>query len=413
MIHPRILSILQWDSFLATGFSSPNPPVAALATDIHGKILEHAYTQKTGSNHAERELYEKLKKKMNPIPEHILYLTLEPCTHYGKTPPCSNLILEYKPNQLIIGHKDPNPLVEKESQKILKNYFESNIKFIFSNELKDISKSFLNGFFQRIQHKKPKIILKSVVTKEGYYAPNNKNRTQISSNELRPFLQLLRAKVDAIMVGIGTIIHDKPSLTFEGIENLDLMVNVSPWEESIDIGFWDSLYEFSKYKITWEHHIEKINDYQPYRIFLIPQDLELNLLDEFLYKQKKIQERYPNSKCIFLIIEKIGIKNNKLINTLENFTNIYYISESNLVDSILSILTELGVNLLVVEGGNFLYSLFYPILNKDDDILIIQNNSISWNNGYQPMFWNQLKKLKWKKNVNSSESIMVFQKESY
>ena len=86
-------------SFKAMGKSSPNPPVACIITDTNNNILSFAETQINGTNHAEREAYSQYTSSQS----HNLYVTLQPCTHHGKTPPCSDLILKYHPKNLIIG----------------------------------------------------------------------------------------------------------------------------------------------------------------------------------------------------------------------------------------------------------------------------------------------------------------------
>lgn len=96
---------------MGMGYSSPNPPVACTITDLDDNILSEAYTQKVGENHAEKEAYRKLGNNFHR--PHKVYVTLEPCSHFGKTPPCLDLILTKKPQKIIIGSRDPNPLVQK------------------------------------------------------------------------------------------------------------------------------------------------------------------------------------------------------------------------------------------------------------------------------------------------------------
>ena len=92
----RIREELTRYSFVSTGYSSPNPPVACVLEDsVTGEILSSASTRKAGQNHAEREAYRLLREKFpnGKLPDHNAYVTLEPCSHYGKTPPCIDLFL--------------------------------------------------------------------------------------------------------------------------------------------------------------------------------------------------------------------------------------------------------------------------------------------------------------------------------
>lgn len=126
------------------GRTSPNPPVAACLLKANGDLIS-AGTCKAGKSHAERALYEKIS---NPG-LHDLYVTLEPCTHYGKTPPCSTLIQEKMPRSLTFGHLDPNPLVAQNT------FSYRGIQLYQEDSLAIASMPFLRGFFQRIKKKSP------------------------------------------------------------------------------------------------------------------------------------------------------------------------------------------------------------------------------------------------------------------
>jgi pyrimidine deaminase RibD-like protein len=115
------------------GFSSPNPPVACVITDLNDNILSSAHTQKTGFNHAEREAYLKLGENFSE--KHNLYVTLEPCSHFGRTPPCLDLLLKYKPQKVFLGIKDPNPLVKKtNSISILKENNDADTAMFYVSD---------------------------------------------------------------------------------------------------------------------------------------------------------------------------------------------------------------------------------------------------------------------------------------
>jgi len=145
-VNEEIYSKLVELSFQATGISSPNPPVACVITEIDGNIISTGYTQIIGNNHAEREAYSNFKN----VP-HYTFVTLEPCTHFGRTPPCLDLILQQKPKKLFIGNLDQNPIVKKNSN--LQKLSELGIEVILDENIKKISDSFLEGFFSRFYAK--------------------------------------------------------------------------------------------------------------------------------------------------------------------------------------------------------------------------------------------------------------------
>ena len=380
MIPSHILQELSINSFLALGFSSPNPPVACVITDENNKILSSAHTQKSGFNHAEKEAYEKLGSNFDQ--PHIIYVTLEPCSHFGKTPPCIDLILNKKPKKVILGSLDPNPIVrQRDSLNLLK---QNGIEYEFSEEIKEISEEFLSGFFMRINKNRPLVLIKSAVSVEGYYKQSSLEKIQITSNESNNISQCIRQSVDGIVVGSNTVKYDLPKLNFRSIKKINS--SVYPTKNI----YFNSIFHI----LSTEYLINIINDRQnqPYRIFVISNK-------NFPEKQFFIdQESIGINKTIFIQSENLTKENESLLFKYTS-NKIYKSSFENIKSTIFEIANKFGINSILVEGGNSLYKQFVIDLNKEDKIFEIQSN-ITINIGEKP-FWMD------KKEIQTKDSFQI------
>ncbi|MCB1176484.1 MAG: hypothetical protein KDK36_02790 [Leptospiraceae bacterium] len=364
-VPKKILRRLKELSLLASGYSSPNPPVACIISDLEGNILSEGYTQKTGFNHAEREAYEKLKNKNIP---HIVFVTLEPCSHYGRTPPCLNLILEYKPKKIFIGIKDPNPLVTQING--LSKVNSSQTEIIFSEEIKEISESFLSGFIQKITKKHPEYIFKTAVSKDNYFSTIDKKRINISSKESLQISSFLRSKIDAIVVGPATTRNDSPGLHFKGTENLDnlkyaLEIDKDPFFSTIFNGY-------NKSNFINEENQNLPERYQPFRIFFINSKYFPD--KEFFSKQEEILKKYPENYPIFIKLSKLSIESESILQKITN-REIIDSTKENPFYILDNLLASLGCNKVILEGGNFLYE-FAEDLTSYKILKIHSNNKL-------------------------------------
>lgn len=460
--EPILESIVR-ESFLALGYSSPNPPVAALLTNTNQQIISKAHTQRTGYNHAEREAYRIWEQDKNgkesivsgETNKHHLYVSLEPCSHFGRTAPCRDLILSKKPLSISVGSLDPNPLVSE--KRNIQIYKDAGIEWQLSQELKDASRDFLEPFFTRIEKKRPKMVLKSVVSKEGNYASKEDLSQAISNSSSNQALSLLRAKVDCILVGPKTLRIDNPSLDFripqaiadtltrmDSNHNLKSNSNTSSGQIissssskeafSKSFGFWQRLIAYAKDCSIWKEHFNQFFFYQPKRAFVVSESTDLH--PNFYENQKKIQEvlfiqiqeyfKIVNEKSevdvsllpevIFFVMSESNAKGNKdfraRLNELQGIPNSKFISipNQNFAKTILSKLAELGVNLLLVEGGNLLYQGFYDVLESQDEILYIQSKNTSISSGRSPVFADKLKNEIYREELDS-DTWKVFKKE--
>jgi len=184
----------------------PNPFVGAIVVCENGKIIGEGYHQKVGEAHAEVNAINNALQNGADLKKSTLYVTLEPCSHHGKTPPCTSLILEHKIPHVIIGSLDPNPLVSgieileksgvKVTKLILPEIQEMNTVFNINQQLK-----------------RPKYIIKTASTLNGKIADRDGKSQWISSETSRAFVHKeLRANVDGILSTAKTVIQDKARL---------------------------------------------------------------------------------------------------------------------------------------------------------------------------------------------------------
>lgn len=187
------------------GKVSPNPMVGCVIVKDN-RIIGAGFHEKYGHNHAEINA---INNSSEDIESATIYINLEPCSHYGKTPPCINKLIERKVKRVVIGTLDMNPLVGGKSvQQLVKNGIEVKVG-ILENECIELNKF----FFKHITTKLPYVTLKIAQTIDGKIADVNYNSKWITSKASRKFVHNLRASYDAVLVGKGTIVKDNPNLT--------------------------------------------------------------------------------------------------------------------------------------------------------------------------------------------------------
>lgn len=199
-------------AILGKGNTKTNPLVGCVIVK-NNQIVASGYHKKFGQAHAEKNAIEDLQKNYpknykNILKEATLYVNLEPCSHYGKTPPCANLIIKYKIKKVVIGTLDPNKKVNGKGYRKLKEKTDVIIG-VLEKECEEINaKYFINHRLKR-----PFIILKWAESKDKFINTNSKGITQISGQKSITLSHKWRSQVDAIMVGTNTITCDNPKLT--------------------------------------------------------------------------------------------------------------------------------------------------------------------------------------------------------
>lgn len=198
---------------LAEGFTNPNPMVGAVIVKA-GRIIGEGYHERCGQLHAERNAIKNLTEDAKGA---TIYVTLEPCCHYGKTPPCTEAIIENKIAKVVIGSRDPNPLVSGKGAAILREHGIEVIEDFMREECDEINPV----FFHYITTKTPYIVMKYAMTADGKIATKTGASKWITGEKARADVQLLRHKYMGIMVGIGTVLADDPMLNVrvEGLKS--------------------------------------------------------------------------------------------------------------------------------------------------------------------------------------------------
>ena len=187
------------------GYTNPNPLVGAVIVK-EGRIIGEGYHRVYGSHHAEINA---LLGAREDVKGSTMYVTLEPCAHEGKTPPCAKAIVEKGIKKVVIGLKDPNPLVAGKGIKILE---DAGIE-VLSGVLEDESRRLNEIFLKYIVSGMPFVIMKTAMTLDGKIATWTHESQWISGELSRQYVHETRHKVAGIMVGIGTVLADNPSLT--------------------------------------------------------------------------------------------------------------------------------------------------------------------------------------------------------
>lgn len=187
------------------GKVNPNPLVGAVIVK-NGKIIGEGYHECYGEDHAERNA---VKNAVESVEGSTIYVTLEPCAHYGKTPPCVDLIIEKKFKKVVIGMLDPNELVSGKSIEKLKQHGIEVVVGVKQDDCKKMNEIFIKYITSKI----PFIILKSGMSIDGKIATYTGESKWITSKESREDSQNLRNRLSSIMVGVNTVIADDPELT--------------------------------------------------------------------------------------------------------------------------------------------------------------------------------------------------------
>jgi diaminohydroxyphosphoribosylaminopyrimidine deaminase/5-amino-6-(5-phosphoribosylamino)uracil reductase len=191
------------------GTTRPNPSVGAVIV-YQNKIIGEGFTSPHGKNHAEVNAINAVENK-SLLKEATIFVTLEPCSHFGKTPPCADLIVKHQLKQVVIGCLDSNSLV---AGKGIFRLEEAGINVIVG-VLETECRMHHKRFFTVQENKRPYIILKWAETKDGFVAPKSKNENKpvfISNTYSQQLAHKLRSTEHAILVGTKTVLADNPKL---------------------------------------------------------------------------------------------------------------------------------------------------------------------------------------------------------
>ncbi len=281
------------------GYVNPNPMVGAVVVK-DGEIVGKGWHKFYGGPHAEVYALDEAGEKAEGA---TIYVTLEPCSHFGKTPPCAEKIKKMKIKKCVIACLDPNPIVAGRGKKILEEAGIEVVVGVREKEAKELNKVFM----KYITEKNPYLFLKCAITLDGKIATNERDSKWITNEKSREKVQFLRHEYMGIMVGINTLINDNPRLTAR-IEN-----GVNPFRIVVD----------------------------PY----LRTPLESNFVN-----------MADDNKSI-IVTSKENEKNNKITELENKNVKIIYMEGYDFsVHEILKKIGELKIDSVLLEGGSFLIS---------------------------------------------------------
>lgn len=187
------------------GWTTPNPMVGAVIVK-NGRVIGQGWHEKCGQPHAERNALASCTEQMQGA---VMYVTLEPCCHYGKQPPCTEAILNAGIKQVVVGSRDPNPLVGGRGIQILREYGVEVVEGVLEDECVRLNEV----FFHYIKTKRPFVVMKYAMTLDGKIAAYTGVSKWVTGKQARDHVQEQRHRYTGIMVGVGTILADDPLLT--------------------------------------------------------------------------------------------------------------------------------------------------------------------------------------------------------
>jgi diaminohydroxyphosphoribosylaminopyrimidine deaminase/5-amino-6-(5-phosphoribosylamino)uracil reductase len=307
-----------------SGFTSPNPAVGAVIVKDDEIIATGAH-QRAGDSHAEAIALEKAGAAAEGA---TLYVNLEPCNHYGKTPPCTKKIISAKIAKVVCAMQDPNPLVAGNGIAALK---KANIEVV-ENVLKKEAEILNEYFCKSITQNEPFVILKSAITLDGKISTSTGNAKWISNPQSREETHKLRNSVDAILVGKNTFLLDNPKL---------------------DVRL--------KYPVS-----------SPYKIII-----SNNIINVEIIKNSNAYSKNTDKPLIVAINETSLLKNpNYLESKIPNLLIIGF----KTIENLLTKLYSLGIQSLLLEGGEGVYTSFLQA-DKVDKIVLFQAPKVIGNDG--------------------------------
>jgi diaminohydroxyphosphoribosylaminopyrimidine deaminase / 5-amino-6-(5-phosphoribosylamino)uracil reductase len=229
---------------LGLGNVSPNPMVGAVV--VHNdRIIGEGYHHKYGEVHAEvnaiNQVIAHFPNATELLKNATIYVSLEPCAHYGKTPPCADLIIKHHIPKVIIGCRDP---FDQVNGKGIEKLVDAGIEVI-TGVLETECKWLNRRFFTRVQKQRPYVILKWAQTADGFFAPDNSSQFWITGDESKKLVHQWRGEEDAVLVGKKTVAIDNPQLNVRyghGKQpkrviidrKLDLNTNLHVFDQSVE-----------------------------------------------------------------------------------------------------------------------------------------------------------------------------------
>lgn len=238
--------------------TAPNPMVGAVI--VHeGRIIGEGWHQKYGEAHAEVRAFDNVKEEDLPLlPNSTLYVSLEPCSHYGKTPPCTDLILQKKIPVVVVGCQDDNPLVGGKGIAKLKAHGVEVRQNVLENECRELNRK----FFRAHQLQRPYVTLKWAQTSDGYVSRKDGSPMKISGKIANRFSHRLRANHMAILCGANTVLKDRPQLNNRHWAGSQPQVVIWDWKGRLNHDEY-FLEKEAWWRICADVHVKRDHDLSP------------------------------------------------------------------------------------------------------------------------------------------------------
>jgi diaminohydroxyphosphoribosylaminopyrimidine deaminase / 5-amino-6-(5-phosphoribosylamino)uracil reductase len=198
----------------AIGLSDPNPRVGCVITAADARVIGRGHTQQAGGPHAEVMALRDLQSRAENPRGATAYVTLEPCSHHGRTPPCCDALIDAGIGRVVIALQDPNPLVAGQGAARLR----AASVIVDTGELAEASRELNIGFFSRMQRGRPWVRLKAAVSLDGRTALDNGASQWITGATARADGHAYRKRASAVLTGVGTVLDDNPRLDVRLVE---------------------------------------------------------------------------------------------------------------------------------------------------------------------------------------------------
>lgn len=380
-------------SLYAVGNADPNPPVGAVLVSRQGKLLGMGYTQKYGSDHAEvmalKSADENGFGKM--VEGSTLYVTLEPCSHYGKTPPCTLSIIERKIAKVVIAVEDPSKKVQGYEELIRAGLgveiLSEKERGLYREELLWTLDSFLHAE----QKKKPRVFLKWAQTKNGFLAPVNGPSGKISGPTALEITHRFRKLLNSVLVTPGTVLTDKPMLTARyGNQDLSEVLNAMPADFLTQM-----LLTFEK---NYPEPFKSLNK----RFIMLPRFCELwqkDHLKNYIIEQSRLEGKF------YPITDDPAVKT-CLHNEFGSDLPVLLVPNFMEMDTIFNYTMEKGaVNLMIEAGPAFCEQIWNQ--NLADFLMAVVSKEKEWEAGRNFLFARKLRENKPIQNKEKKEDLEI------
>jgi len=192
--------------------TTPNPRVGCVIVR-DGRVIGAGFTQPPGGNHAEIQAMHDAQQRGNDVRGATVYVTLEPCSHFGRTPPCADALVKAGVGKVVSAMTDPNPLVAGKGLEKLQAAGIAVVSGILTEQAREMN----IGFFKRMQHGTPWVRMKSAASLDGKTALHNGKSQWITGQAARDDGHFWRARACAIVTGIGTVKDDNPQLSVRAV----------------------------------------------------------------------------------------------------------------------------------------------------------------------------------------------------